>query len=127
MIEMGRVIVIGFGIMIMTMVLVQSILLMIPFIKRIEFDNLCYQYSSRMLRSGEIDESERVQMSNDLDLLGFQNSSCTYPDIIDDCFIIKVRAYYPMKYIAQDFTTKELMLPLSFNISSLARVETYYH
>ena len=124
---MGRVIVIAFGIMIMTIVLVQSILLMIPFIKRVEFDNLCYQYSSRLLRNEEISEIERSQMSQDLGLLGFKNSSCDFPESEDDCFLVKVRTYYPMKYIAFDFTTKEMMLPLRFNISSLARVETYYH
>ena len=125
---MGRVIVIAFGIMIMTVILVQSILLMIPFIKRVEFDDLCYQYSARLIRDGELDESERLQLSQDLESLGFRNSSCSFPDDVSaDCFIIKVRAFYPMKRIMPDFTTRELMMPFRFNISSIARIETYYY
>lgn len=120
---MGRVIIIAFGIMLMTMILVQSILLIIPFIKRVEFDNLCYQYSAKLIREGEFVESEIAEMNEDLNLLGFKNSSCNFPKNIEDSFIVKVRAFYPMKYIANDFTTRELMLPYKFNMASIERLK----
>lgn len=124
---MGRVITITFGIMIMIAVLVQSILLLIPFIKRIQFDETCYHYSANLMRSETIDETGKTQLIQDLEMLGFTNSNCTFPDPeSDDPYIITVQSDYPMKYISSDLTTKELMLPLQFKISSLKAVEIVY-
>lgn len=124
---MGRVITITFGIMIMIAVLVQSILLLIPFIKRIQFDETCYHYSANLMRSETIDETGKTQLIQDLEMLGFTNSNCTFRDPeSDDPYIITVQSDYPMKYISSDLTTKELMLPLQFKISSLKAVEIVY-
>ncbi len=122
---MGRVIVIAFGIMIMTIILVQSILLLLPFIKRIEFDAICNQYSSKLLTDGELDDSRKLQLSEELEEKGFANPYCDFPSAEDNSFyVMNVWSCYPMKIISLDLSMEEYILPLKFRVTSLTQIRT---
>jgi hypothetical protein len=120
---MARVLTYAFGFVIIITILLQSILLLIPFVKKLEFNHLCSSYAAIVQSYGYLPpglpEMFCYKMAEcNLEIIDFVYES-SRPEFEQAVF--KVTARYPMSIIGNDLRMKEEFISLRFEISYIVQ------
>ena len=119
----GRTLVLFFGILLMICFCLQYFLLAIPFMKQIEFERICHEYSMIMDKDGGLSSQNRERFVADLESRGFLIEEL-YADTdvpYEEEIFMAVKVSFTAKKLSSMFVMEGMPLFLNYQSKILSR------
>jgi len=109
----GQVVILALVVVFLFMFIIGNIEYSLPFFQRIKFDNVCNKYLAIIQAEGGLNTTDRDNLINELDKIGFTNVSITAPTKLawNSEAILKIEADYTFKVTKGDMSKDTKTIP----------------